>query len=220
MKFLAFACALSASASSAPTPCGVPAGILPAVPEGLCYKELVPKNPSGISIRSYTTANTNATFVSSGGNGAFPSGLQGAVAGVISYFSGNNDEQRNILAARTVPFVIQPPGQSGAYWSASMEVSPTQFPDDFLIPRPSRAASLSKVSGVFGTTLFAVFQYNTTGFPYLENIQEACMVIQNSTLPSGYIVNTTNPFSPTYVFYNGQADAQYTSECWMAVYQE
>jgi hypothetical protein len=89
---------------------------------------------------------------------------------------------------------------------------------DFLIPRPNRNAGLSKVNANIGNTVIASFQYNTTGFPYLENIQEACGVIQNSTLPSGYALNMSHPWSPTYVFYNGENDANYTSECWMAAY--
>ena len=97
-----------------------------------------------------------------------------------------------------------------------MQVSPSQFPDSFLIPRPNPPVTTSLVANDIG--LMAVFQFNTTGFPYSENCQEACGVIQNSTLPSGYAVNTTNPWSPTYVFYNGQAAANFTSECWMAVY--
>ena len=208
-----------AAAGAAPPSCTAPPGIVPAVSESLCYTEVVPTNPSGITIRQYG-ANANATFVSAGANGAFPGGAQSSVAGVIYYFSGNNDEQRNILSARTVPFAILPPGQSGPYWSAYMEVSPTQFPDDFLIPRPNRGgASLSKVNAVIGSTLFASFQYNTSGFPYVEQVEEACGVIQNSTLPRGYAINTTHPWSPTYVFYNGENDAHYTSECWMAVYK-
>ena len=247
---------LTFASSAPPTPCAAPPGVLPAVPEGLCYKEIVPTNPSGITIRDYSTSDANATFASGGGTGAFPSGLQGSIASVISYFSGANDEARNILAARTVPFSILP-SKGGPYWTAFMEISPTQFPDvrklpactvrlprkappppprapsllpprrapsltgrqDFLIPRPNRGVGLSKVNDNIGGTLFAVFQYNTTGFPYLENIQEACGVIQNSTLPSGYVINTTHPWSPTYVFYNGMADQQFTSECWMAAYK-
>ena len=78
---------------------------------------------------------------------------------------------------------------------------------------------LSLVSNNIGLPDYiAVFQFNSTGFPYLENCQEACGVIQNSTLPAGYAVNTTHPWSPTFVFYNGQASANFTSECWMAVY--
>ena len=209
--------ATCAAATAAPS-CTAPPGIVPALSESLCFTQIVPTNPSGITIRQYG-ANANATFVSTGAPGAFPGGAQSSVAGVISYFSGNNDEQRNILSARTVPFAILPPGPSGPYWSAFMEVSPTQFPDDFLIPRPQRGAGLSKVNAVIGNTLIASFQYNTSGFPYLENIEEACGVIQNSTLPSGYFINTSHPWSPTYVFYNGQNEANYTSECWMAVYK-
>jgi hypothetical protein len=96
-----------------------------------------------------------------------------------------------------------------------MQISPSQFPDDFLIPRPNPPVHLSKVSDNIG--LIAVFQFNTTGFPYIENCQEACGVIQNSTLPKGYAINTSSAWTPAYVFYNGQADVNYTSECWMAV---
>ena len=193
---------------------------MPVLPEGICYEEVVPTNPSGISIRLYK-GTPNATLANGGGNGPFPSGAQSAIASVINYFSGANDDNANILSARTVPFLIVPPGSGGGgsrYWAASLEVSPTQFPDNFLIPRPNAniGVTLSKVNDNLG--LFAVFQYNTTGFPYVENIEEACGVIQNSTLPSGYAINTTNPFSPTWAFYNGEGATLYTSECWMAVY--
>ena len=202
-------------AATTAAPCTAPPGIVPAVAEALCFKELVPTNPSGVSIRQYA-GSPNSTFASSGATGAFPGGVQGSIASIISYFSGNNDEQRNILSARTVPFLITPPAQ-GPYWGASMEISPTQFPDNFLIPRPNRGVTLSLVNAQLNT-LIASFAYNTTGFPYAENIEEACGVIQNSTLPSGYAVNFSHPLSPTWVFYNGQADVNYTSECWMAVY--
>ena len=206
----------SLAAAGVAAPCAAPPGIVPALPESLCYHTVVPTNPSGVSIRQYT-APLNATFASSGANGAYPGGVQSSVASIISYFSGANDDQRNILSARTVPFAILPPTRS-PYWAAFMEVSPTQFPDNFLIPTPLRGVGLSRVNDNIGNTLIAAFQYNTSGFPYIENVQEACGVIQNSTLPSGYAVNTSHPFSPTWVFYNGQGDANYTSECWMAVY--
>ena len=120
-----------------------------------------------------------------------------------------NDEQRTFLQARTVPFAVIPP-KSGVAYTVSMQVSPAQFPDNFLIPRPNRPVTTSLVSDNIGP--IAVFAFNTTGFPYLENVQEACGVIQNSTLPSGWAVNTSSAWSPTYVFYNGQADANFTSE--------
>jgi hypothetical protein len=218
MRAFTIASFVSSVAAGFATPCVAPPGVVPVVNESLCFKTIVPTNPSGVTIRQYG-ADPNATFVSGGANGPFPSGLQGGIAQVISYFSGNNDEQRNILSARTVPFAILP-AISTPTWQAFMEISPTQFPDDFLIPRPiQRTAVISRVNDEIGGTLIASFQFNTTGFPYLENIQEACGVIQNSTLPSGYAVNTTHPWSPTYAFYNGQNDANYTSECWMAVFQ-
>lgn len=205
-----------AAAGLAPAPCAAPPGIVPAVPESLCYKELVPTNPSGVTIRQYT-APLNATFASSGATGGYPGGVQSSIASIISYFSGANDDQRNILSARTTPFLVLPPTRS-PYWAAFMEVSPTQFPDNFVIPSPLRGVGLSLVNGNIGNTLMASFAYNSTGFPYIENVNEACGVIQNSTLPSGYAINTSHPFSPTWVFYNGESDANFTSECWMAVY--
>ena len=112
-----------------------------------------------------------------------------------------------------MPFVITPGG--GSLFTARLEVSPTQFPDSFLIPRPNQGVTLEKVDANLG--LFAVFAFNTTGFPYIEYMQEACGAINESTLPKGYAVATSSPFSPTYVFYNGMNSAEFTSECWMAV---
>ena len=44
-------------------------------------------------------------------------------------------------------------------------------------------------------------------------------MIQNSTLPAGFAVNTSHPWSPAYILYNGQSAVNYTSECWMAVFK-
>ena len=194
-------------------PCNNPPGILPVINESLCYTEIVPTNPSGVSIRQYGFP-SNATFATGAGSGPFINGVQGGIASVLTYFSGANDEQRNILTARTTPFAVIPP-KSGATYIVNMQISPSLFPDDFLIPRPNPPVHLSKVSDNIG--LIAVFQFNTTGFPYIENCQEACGAIQNSTLPKGYAINTSSAWTPAYVFYNGQADVNYTSECWMAV---
>jgi hypothetical protein len=208
--------ALAHLAAADPTPpCVAPAGVVPVVNESLCFTELVPKNPSGISVRQYGLP-ANATFVTATGGGAWPAGIQAGIASILSYFTGANDEQRNIISARTTPFAVIPP-KSGQTYTVSMQVSPAQFPDNFLIPRPNPPVKASLVSNNIGP--IAVFQFNTTGFPYLEDCQEACGVIQNSTLPPGWVVNTTSAWSPTFVFYNGQADANYTSECWMAVYK-
>jgi hypothetical protein len=187
------------------------------VNESLCYTEVEPASPSGVSIRQYGFP-ANATFVQGTGGGPFLNGVQASIASVISYFAGANDQQRDISAAKTVPFAIIPPagGAASGTWQAFMQVSPAQFPDNFLIPRPNPPVRSSLVANDIG--MMAVFQFNTTGFPYFENCQEACGVIQNSTLPSGYAVNTTNPWSPTFVFYNGQNSANFTSECWMSVF--
>lgn len=141
--------------------------------------------------------------------------MQSAIASVLNYFAGNNDEQRNILNARTVPFALQP---SGNGFVSHLEVSPTLFPDDFLIPRPLPNTGVTKSLVNDNVDLIASFAFNTTGFPYLEDVQEACGVLQNSTLPPGYAINTSNSWSPTYVFYSGENSATFTSECWVAVY--
>jgi hypothetical protein len=213
--------ATSALTRAAPTPCSAPPNVVPVVPEGLCYTEVAPVNPSGVSIRRYGVGPLNATLATGIGNGAFLAGVQSSAARLLTYFQGGNDEQRDILAARTVPMIITPPhaGDPYATYTASIEVSPTQFPDNFLIPRPNpqTGVSTSLVSANFG--LMAVFGFNTSGFPYQENFQEACGAIQDSTLPSGYAINTTNAYSPSYVFYNGQTATDFTCECWMAVYK-
>lgn len=42
-----------ASAADPAPPCAAPAGIVPVVNESLCFTELAPTNPSGVSIRQY-----------------------------------------------------------------------------------------------------------------------------------------------------------------------
>ena len=232
-----------ASSAGAATPCAAPPGVVPVVPESLCFTEIVPTDPSGVSIRQYGSP-VNATFVSGATTGTYLAGVPASIANLISYFSGANDEQRNIMSARTTPIAIQP-SPAGNVWTANMQVSPTQWPDNFLIPQPTtRGTTLSLVSSQID--IMATFQFNTTGLPCactccfssalhrhtlilsrrpaptppdLADFKEACGVIQNSTLPSGYAVNTSHPWSPTYVLYNGQADANFTSECWMSVYK-
>lgn len=205
--------AMGAAADSAPI-CAAPPGIVPVLPEGLCYTTVVPTNPSGVSIRQYGTP-TNASLVSAPGGGAYLQGVPASIANALNYFSGQNDEQRNILSSRIVPFAITPRGNS---FTAHIGISPEQFPDDFLIPRPIQpGVTVTRVSANLG--LIAAFAFNTTGLPYLENWQEACGAIQNSTLPAGYAVNATDPFSPTYVFYNGMSATNFTSECWVAVFK-
>ena len=210
---LALLASAAAAAAAAPSPvCAAPPGIVPVLPEGLCYIEQVPTNPSGISIRLYGTTPVNATLVTAAGGGAFLQGVSSSIANALNYFAGQNDEQRNILSARIVPFAITPRGNE---YIAHIGISPEQFPDSFLIPRPIvPSVTVTPVSSNVG--LIAAFAFNTTGFPYLENFEEACGAIQNSTLPPGYGIDASHPFSPSYVFYNGQGAANYTCECWMA----
>lgn len=136
---------------------------------------------------------------------------------MLTYFSGSNDEQRNILTARIVPFIVTPRG--GNSWIASIGISTLAFPDDFLIPRPNPNTGVTVSLVGANSVNIAAFQFNTTGMPYEENFLEACGGINNSTLPTGWVVNTTSIWSPSYVFYNGMASTNFTNECWKAVYQ-
>lgn len=205
--------------ASTPTPpCAAPPGVVPVLPEGLCYNVVVPTNPSGMEIRAYGIP-TNASFVSGIGSGAYLAGVQSSIASALGYLAGANDEQRNILTARIVPFAVTPPKPGVTnVWTANIGLSTLQFPDDFLIPRPNKPVTVSRVSA--NIVNVAAFQFNTTGMPYEENFLEACGGINNSTLPAGWAVNTTSNWTPAYVFYNGMQAAQnFTNECWKAVYQ-
>lgn len=148
---------LGAAAVNPTPPCSAPPGIVPVLPEGLCYNELVPVNPSGISIRQYGFPG-NASFVTAsvGPQSAYVQGVQGSIASALNYFSGQNDEQRNILSARIVPFAINPPGPSNGAWTANIGVSTEVFPDNFLIPRPLPRTGVSVVRlAAAGATLLA-----------------------------------------------------------------
>ena len=166
--------AAAAALGANPTPpCNAPPGIVPILNESLCYTLLAPTDPSGVQVRLYGFP-ANASFVSSVASGAYISSVPASITGVLNYYSGQNDEQRNILDARTVPFAITPPkaGVTGT-WTAYNGVSPVQFPDDFKIPRPNPGPTrVSLVSN--NINMMASFAFNTTGMPYLEDFQEAC----------------------------------------------
>jgi hypothetical protein len=208
------ACAAGLAHTAPTPPCAAPAGIVdPAVPESLCFTTVVPPSPrTGVTIRSYGLP-VNETLFTAQVQGIYQNALPQGLQLVFSYLSGNNDESRNILTARTTPILAHPVPASNA-WTVSMMVSTAQFPDDFLIPRPS-PPTLGRLSRV-GARLIAAFQFDTTGAPYAENFEEACGSL-NNTIPSGYVVNATSPFSPTYVLYNAEAAANFTSECWFEV---
>ena len=67
--------------SAALAPCTAPPGVVPAVSEGLCYTEVVPTNPSGVSIRNYVSGNPNATMAVASAQGSYQTGIQYSIAG-------------------------------------------------------------------------------------------------------------------------------------------
>ena len=94
-------------------------------------------------------------------------------------------------------------------------VSTAQFPDSFKIPNPY-PAGLAKLVTV-GYRKVAVVQFATVGAPEWPDFAEACGGITAGPLPPGYAVNTSSPWSPTWVIYNAENAVNYTNECWMEV---
>ncbi len=194
-------------------PCSAPPGIVnPAVPESLCFTTVLPPNPNtGVTIRSYGLP-VNETLFTTMVQGSYVNAIPQGVALIVDFFSGNNDENKNILSARTTPILAHP--KASNVWTVSMMVSTAQFPDNFLIPRPNPPTL--GILELVGKRLIAAFQFESSGLPYSENFEEACGSL-NNTIPSGYVVNATSPYSPTYVIYNAETATNFTSECWFEV---
>lgn len=69
--------------------------------------------PFGIIVREIGLP-VNETLIVASAAGAYLSAVPAAIGTIFSYFTGANDEQRNIATATTVPFVIFPPGPQNA----------------------------------------------------------------------------------------------------------
>jgi hypothetical protein len=193
-------------------PCAAPRGVVPAVPESMCSTVVSPINAAGVVVRSYGVP-ASEVLVTDLTPGSFPYGevLNISVSNIILYLQRANSAGTDILASRTVPITVRPPGKEAA-WLVSMMVSTAHFPDPSKIPTPNNfEMSLEPVS----ERLFAALAFNTSRLPTEADFKVACAELEKG-VPKKYSV-VSGGWSPTYAIYSPQAAKLFTNECWLQV---
>lgn len=201
--------ALASAAGQPPhPPCAAPKGIIPAVPECMCSSDIAHHN--GIAIRQYGVP-TSETLVTDLTPPNFEYGevLNISVSNILLYFATANSKRENLLAARTSPITIRPPGDA---WRVSMMVSTVRFPDASLVPTPN---NFEMSLGPVGQRLFAALAFNTSALPSEAQFKAKCAELAQG-VPKGYSI-VDDGWSPTYVLYSARDAALYTNECWQQV---
>lgn len=139
------------------------------------------------------------------------------VSSVLDFFLGDNAQKVDISSARTTPVTLRQqrfPNGTVFQWTSAMMVSTAAYPSKTTIPEPVDPIKFESV----GSRLVAVVQFNTTGrFPSESDFDDACAGISSQTLPSGYAIDSTSAWSPTYAFYSGEEAPVNECECWMEV---
>jgi hypothetical protein len=215
---LLIAAALLQAAAAKPwdpqPPCAAPPGIdEPAVPESMCQHELA--HDRDIVVREYGLPASAALATASVENEqVFAQALSFGLQLVLEYFGGANANRRSILSSRTTPITVRNIGNNETKWIVGMMVSTSTFPDNATIPKPSPAVvQLENV----GLRMIAAVQFSTRTLPEQPDFDAACGRLFNGRLPKGFVFDMDSSWSPTYVLYNSERAANYTSECWAEV---
>ena len=199
--------------------------------EAVCFATLLNSSKTkGLSVRAYAPAVAAATtLVSYNVSALFPAAtfddaLALAGFGVIEYFLGGfNKPHENLLDARTVPFLLLPPGAPGG-WVGRMALAPSRFPARAQAPAPLSNVSLVALSAQLLT--LAVLRERTTGEQPPTGAQLAALcartvsAVAAGALP-GWGVDAASPFATgAYALYYGRdapAGGPYDAECWLGV---
>jgi hypothetical protein len=132
-----------------------------------------------------------------------------SVSNILLYLASANSKRENLLAARTAPITIRPPGDA---WYVSMMVSTARFPNPAQVPTPN---NFEMSLGPVGQRLFAALAFNTSGLPSEAQFKAKCAELVQG-VPKGYSV-VDDGWSPTYVLYSARDEELYTNECWQQV---
>jgi hypothetical protein len=199
--------------------------------EAVCFTTLLNSSKTkGLSVRAYAPAAAAATtLVSYNVSALFPSSmfddaLTLASFGVIEYLLGGfNAPHENLLDARTVPFLLLPPGAPGG-WVGRMALAPSKFPARAKAPEPLSNVSLVALSAQPLT--LAVLAESATGENPPTGVQLAALcaravsAVAAGALP-GYSVDAASPFAKgAYALYYGRdapSGGPYDAECWLGV---
>lgn len=178
----------------------------------MCSTVVVPENAGGVVVRSYGSPSSEL-LVTDLTPGNFPYGevLNISVSNIILYLEADNSAKRDMLADRTVPITVRPPGDA---WRVSMMVSTAAFPNPAVVPTPNNfEMQLEPV----GARLFAALAFNTSALPSEAEFKAACAKLARGVPKSFTVVQ--DGWSPTYVLYSPQraTGGLWTNECWLEV---
>lgn len=181
--------------------------------ESQCFKTLYTNG--SISIRQYDTQK-NEVFVNSlvaGSVTVYQEAINLGAYEIFTYFTGANNENKNIEKARTVPLILRKPSVSTNHtWIISMMVATSQYPNITSIPKPT---IYNTTLGLFGEQLFAVYYVHSDSSPQPSDFDNICgSLIHN--VPSGFTILAPNEQYHTY--YNTRDSVgPYDYECWVEV---
>lgn len=178
----------------------------------MCSSIVVHKNSTtGVEVRAYGRP-SNEVLVTDMTPSNFQYGdvLNISISNIILYLQSANSAGRDILANRTVPITVRPPGADG--WLVSMMVSTAAFPDPTLVPTPN---NFEMHLEPMGARLFAALAFDTGALPSEADFKARCAALAQG-LPPGYRV-VQDGWSPTYALYSPRDATRWTSECWQQV---
>jgi len=198
--------------------------------EEVCYTTLLNSSTTdGLSVREYSASLAASTkLVSFNVSSLYPdatydAALTFATFGIIEYFLGGfNVQKKNLLDARTVPFLLLPPKAGG--YVGHMALAPSKFPSaKSKVPEPLDNVTI--ISLDTQPLLLAVQRHVSTtagpsGSEFAVNCEQAVTAIAGGALP-GYSIDSTSSFAKgAYAFYYGRdapQDGPFVSECWLGV---
>jgi hypothetical protein len=220
LQLLALLLCAAAPASCAPwrptPPCAAPAGIArPAVAECMCSREAARRGD--VAVREVGLPAAATLVVSAFSAPQWDVVIGYGVTSLLDFFAGDNARKAQLPGARTAPISFRQralPNGTVTQWTSGMLVSTAAFPAPASIPAPVDPLALEAV----GHRLVAVRQFDTPGrFPTQAEFAAACAGISADSLPSGYAINTTSEWTPTYLLYSAESSPVYESECWVEV---
>jgi hypothetical protein len=198
--------------------------------EEVCYTTLLNSSTTpGLSVREYTTSLAASTkLVSFNVTSLYPdatydAALTFATFGVIEYFLGGfNKQKKNLLDARTVPFLLLPPTANG--YVGRMALAPSKFPSAMSkVPEPLDNVTIVPLDTQ--PLLLAVQRHvsttsGPTGSQFAANCEKAVTAIAGGALP-GYSIDSTSSFAKgVFAFYYGRDAPQsgpFVTECWIGI---
>ena len=198
--------------------------------EEVCFTTLLNSSTTaGLSVREYTRSLSASTkLVSFNVSSLYPdatydAALTFATFGVIEYFLGGfNKQKKNLLDARTVPFLLLPPTANG--YVGRMALAPSKFPSSMSkVPEPLDNVTIVPLDTQ--PLLLAVQRHVSTtlgpsGSQFAANCEKAVIAIAGGALP-GYSIDSTSSFAKgVYAFYYGRDAPQegpFVTECWLGI---